>query len=129
MTGLAEQQQALVASLVAGGELPPGFDGPAVQATRVALRRKRAGEVARTWPLLAASYGPSWPATFAAWAEGRPPNGSLRDGWDFARAMGTSLPDLAREELAEREAAFTYDGESAPVPRRRGGLWSRLRRR
>ncbi|WP_433614589.1 hypothetical protein ACQP2P_08940 [Dactylosporangium sp. CA-139114] len=129
LSGLAAQQAALVASLVAGGELPPGFDGPAVQATRVALRRKRAGEVARTWPMLAASYGRSWPATFAAWAQGRPPNGSLRDGWDFARAMGPALPELAREELAQRESAFTYDGESAPVPRRRAGLWSRLRNR
>ncbi|WP_432987531.1 hypothetical protein [Dactylosporangium sp. CA-233914] len=125
---LAARQQALVAALVAGGELPAGFDPAAVRATKSALRRKRAGEVARTWPFLAASYGPDWPGVFAAWAEDRPPNGSLRDGWDFARARGGALPALAREELREREAEYTYDGSCAPVPRRRG-LLSRLRRR
>ena len=125
---LAEQQEALVAALVAGGTIPPGFDEPAVLATTAALRRKRAGEVARTWPFLAASYGPSWPSVFATWAAGRPPNGSLRDGWDFARSAGTSLPPLAQEELARREADLSYDGASAPTPRRRG-LLSRLRTR
>jgi hypothetical protein len=128
MTGLAARQQALVAALVAGGELPEGFDPAGVLATKSALRRKRAGEVANTWPFLAASYGAAWPATFAAWAEHRPPNGSLRDGWDFARSVpGPPATALAREELAAREAQFAYDGESPPVPRRRS-LWSRLRR-
>ncbi|MEU7871620.1 hypothetical protein [Dactylosporangium sp. NPDC049140] len=126
--GLAARQQALVVALVAGGELPAGFDEAAVQATRTALRRKRAGEVAQRWPFLAASYGRDWPATFAAWAATHPPNGSLRDGWDFARSVGAALPELAREELEAREAELSYDGESAPVPRRRS-LWTRLRRR
>ncbi|WP_433217381.1 hypothetical protein ACQP00_09560 [Dactylosporangium sp. CS-047395] len=128
LAALAAQQEALVAALVAGGPLPAGFDESAVQATRVALRRKRAGEVAQRWPFLAASYGAGWTSTFAAWAASHPPNGSLRDGWDFARAMGDSLPPLAREELAAREAELSYDGASAPVPRRRS-RWSRLRRR
>ena len=123
---LSERQAALVAALVAGAEVPAGFDHAAVRATAVALRRKRAGEVARTWPLLAASYGGAWTATFAAWAAGRPPNGSLRDGWDFARAAGAALPPLAREELAARAAAFAYDGHTAPV--RRNRLSTRLRR-
>ncbi|GAA4246169.1 hypothetical protein [Dactylosporangium darangshiense] len=128
MSNLAAQQQALVAALVAGAEVPAGFDPAAVHVTIAALRRKRAGEVAGRWPFLAASYGDAWPSTFAAWAAGRPPNGSLRDGWDFARAAGDTLPPLAREELADREREFAYDGESAPVLRRRG-LLSRLRRR
>ncbi|GAA2353771.1 hypothetical protein [Dactylosporangium salmoneum] len=127
MSDLAARQEALVAALVAGAEVPEGFDVAAVRATRAALRRKRAGEVARAWPFLAASYGDAWPATFAEWAAGRPPQGSLRDGWDFARAAGNALPPMAREELDARERAYTYDGASAPVPRRRG-LLSRLRR-
>jgi hypothetical protein len=122
MSPLAEQQRALVAALVAGGDVPPGFHAAGVLATTAALRRKRAGEVARTWPFLAAAYGPAWPSAFARWAVGRPPNGSLRDGWDFARDAGDTLPDLAREELARREAELAYDGASAPVPRRRGLL-------
>lgn len=127
MSDLAAQQQALVAALVAGAALPAGFDAEAVQAATSALRRKRAGEVARTWPFLAASYGDAWVPAFAAWAADRPPNGSLRDGWDFARSALPSLRPLALEELSSRERAFTYDGASPPVPRRKGFL-SRLRR-
>jgi hypothetical protein len=125
---LADQQQALVAALVAGAEVPAGFDPSAVLATTAALRRKRAAEVARAWPFLAASYGDAWTTAFVRWAAGRPPNGSLRDGWDFARDAGPALPDLAREELAGREAAFTYDGMSTPVRRGRLATWLRHRR-
>ncbi|WP_327005445.1 hypothetical protein OHA72_62455 [Dactylosporangium sp. NBC_01737] len=116
---LAERQRALVDALVAGGDVPAGFAAAGVLATRAALRRKRAGEVARAWPFLAASFGERWYAAFGAWADGRPPQGSLRDGWDFARTARETLPPLAREELAGREAAFTYDGAAAPVPRNR----------
>jgi hypothetical protein len=123
MTGdgmtLAEQQRALVEALVAGGDVPVGFAAEGVLATRAALRRKRAGEVARAWPFLAAAFGEGWHATFGHWADGRPPQGSLRDGWDLARAVKDTLPRLAREELDAREAAYTYDGASAPVPRNR----------
>ncbi|GAA1517019.1 hypothetical protein GCM10009827_034830 [Dactylosporangium maewongense] len=123
---LADRQRALVDALVAGGAVPPGFDAAGVRAAAVALRRKRAGEVARTWPFLAASYGDRWHRAFAEWASGRPPQGSLRDGWDFARcADPATLTPLARDELAGREAAFRYDGATAPVPR--GRLAARLR--
>jgi hypothetical protein len=128
VSDLAARQEALVAALVAGAEVPAGFDVSAVHVTRAALRRKRAGEVARTWPMLAASYGDAWPATFSAWAAARPPNGSLRDGWDFARSASTQLTPPARAELAERERTFSYDGASAPTPKRRN-LIARLRRR
>ena len=62
---LAERQAALVAALVAGGPAPAGFDPAALAAAGAALLRKRAGEVARHWPLLAAGLGPQWSATFA----------------------------------------------------------------
>src|SRR5687767_229366 len=114
---LADRQRALVDALVAGGDIPPGFDAAGVQAARAALRRKRAGEVARAWPLLAASFGDRWYTAFGTWADGRPPQGSLRDGWDFARTVRDTLPPLARDELAGREAASTYDGVTAPVAR------------
>ncbi|MGR6320944.1 hypothetical protein Q2K19_21045 [Micromonospora soli] len=117
---LAARQAALVAALVAGGPLPPGFAPAPVAAARRALLRKRAGDVARHWPLLAAGLGVGWPATFTGWAAGRPTNGSLRDGWDLARELRDrgSLPPLGAEELATREATARYDGRTAPRPRR-----------
>ncbi|MGC4805963.1 hypothetical protein [Micromonospora sp. DT233] len=117
---MAARQAALVATLVAGAPVPPGFAPAPVDAARRALLRKRAGDVARHWPLLAAGLGPAWPATFAGWAAGRPSNGSLRDGWDLARELRGrgGLPTLGAEELAGREAAARYDGKGAPRPRR-----------
>ncbi|MET8264602.1 hypothetical protein ACPXB5_08625 [Micromonospora arida] len=118
--GLAERQAELVAALVAGGEPPTGFAPGPLAATRAALLRKRAGEVARHWPLLAAGLGARWSTTFADWAARRPTAGSLRDGWDLARALHDrhALPPAAAEELAVREARLRYDGVRAPRPRR-----------
>ncbi|MEU4236444.1 hypothetical protein [Actinoplanes sp. NPDC026619] len=122
MTGndLAARQAALVEALTAGKPVPAGFDGFRFEAARVALLRKRAGEVSRQWPLLAASLGARWKHTFAEWATARPTQGSLRDGWDLARDLRSrgELTGSAAEELAEREAAMRYDGASAPRPRR-----------
>jgi hypothetical protein len=119
-SGLADRQAQLVAALVAGGPVPAGFDACRLAVARRALLRKRAGETAAVWPLMAASLGCDWPRAFAAHAEGRPPAGALRDGWDLARALHArgALGDLAAVELAEREVALRYDGHSAPRPRR-----------
>jgi hypothetical protein len=127
---LAERQAALVAALVAGGPVPAGFDPARLAATRRALLRKRAGEAARAWPLLAASLGADWTRRFAAYADGREPAGALRDGWDLARTLRGQgeLAGGAVAELAEREAALRYDGASAPRPRRWAGLRRLLRR-
>jgi hypothetical protein len=104
---LAARQAALVAALVAAGDVPDGFDPALVRATRTALLRKRAGEVAAAWPVLAAAFGPRWTVEFGTWAAGRPPGGAFRDGMEFARWLGSSLPPLAHEELAVRVAART----------------------
>jgi hypothetical protein len=128
MSDLARRQADLVAALVAGTDVPEGFATSGVLATRAALLRKRAGEVAAAWPLMSAAYGTAWRSTFSAWASGRPPRGALRDGWDFARAAGANLPALARQELAEREAHYAYDGTSIPRRRRLATLRSALRR-
>ncbi|WP_433533568.1 hypothetical protein ACQPYA_22245 [Micromonospora sp. CA-263727] len=110
----------MVAALVAGGPPPPGFAAAPLAAARAALLRKRAGEVARHWPLLAAGLAANWPAAFVEWAADRPTLGGLRDGWDLARALRArdALPDLGADELALREAAFRYDGRHPPRPRR-----------
>ena len=89
-----------------------------MEIARVALLRKRAGEVAKSWPALAASHGREWQRAFGRWAATRPTQGSFRDGWDFAREVGAGLRADAAEELAAREAAQVYDGTSPPRPRR-----------
>ncbi|KXK61269.1 hypothetical protein AWW66_14520 [Micromonospora rosaria] len=121
---LAARQAALVAALVAGAPPPPGFAPGPLAAARTALLRKRAGDVARHWPLLAAALGPSWPGVFAAWAADRPTNGSLRDGWDLARHLHDrgELPALGADELATREATTRYDGRNPPRRRRAPAL-------
>jgi hypothetical protein len=125
---LADDQAALVAALVAGGGSPPGFDTARLDATRAALLRKRAGEVAAAWPALAAGVGPRWPVAFARWAAGRPPAGALRDGRDFARHLAEvgALPAAARAELRARERRWVwaarargYPSASVDVSRRR----------
>jgi hypothetical protein len=120
MSDLAARQAALVEALTAGKPVPEGFAGFRVEAARVALLRKRAGEVSRQWPMLAASFGERWKREFARWAAARPTRGSLRDGWDLARDLLSrgELTGAAAEELAEREATMRYDGAEAPQPRR-----------
>ncbi|MBU2665854.1 hypothetical protein KOI35_20290 [Actinoplanes bogorensis] len=121
---MAARQTALVEALTAGRSVPEGIDGSAFEAARVALLRKRAGEVARQWPMLAAGFGNRWKREFATWAATRPTQGSLRDGWDMARSLVArgELPAVAAAELAEREAAWHYDGTTAPRSRRTPAL-------
>lgn len=117
-TELAAAQQRLVAALVAGAPLPPGFDAERVAVAGQALLRKRAGEVARAWPGLADAWGADWSAVFIRWADGRAPRGGWQDGFDFARTHRDGLPDSARVELAVREALWVYAGTRPPRPRR-----------
>ena len=116
--GLAAAQEALVRAMTAGGPLPDGFDAGAVRAAAHGILLKRAGEVARAWPALAATYGASWKGAFAAWAAERPTRGSFRDGWDFAREHRDRLAGDAARELALAEVRWSYDGREPPRPRR-----------
>jgi len=117
---LAQRQADLVAALVSGGPIPAGFDPARVAATADALLRKRAEEVGARWPALRAQLGPQWTEEFRRWARNRPPLGSWRDGWDYARHLGTAgrLGQLARAELAEAEVRYRYDGVNPPRRRR-----------
>jgi hypothetical protein len=115
---LAAAQEALVRAMTAGGPLPRGFDADAVQVAARSILYKRAGDVARTWPALAHSYGTSWRRTFAGWASERPTRGSWRDGWDFAREHEGELLAMALRELALAEARWSYDGQGPPRRRR-----------
>ncbi len=117
---LAQRQADLIAALVAGGPAPPGFDPVRVTATADALLRKRADEVGARWPRLRVQFGPQWTNDFTRWARSRPPLGSWRDGWDYARHLDAAgrLGSVARAELAATEARYRYDGVNPPRPRR-----------
>jgi hypothetical protein len=119
---LANRQAELVRALVAGAAIPAGFSAADLTATKTALLRKRAGEVGRAWPGLAAAYKSQWVEVFSVWAEQRPPQGSLRDGWDFARAHPL-IDTRARQELALREITWRYDGRGTPRRRSAPGRW------
>lgn len=114
---LAARQEALVAALVRGGPMPPGFAPDRVRAASLALIAKRAGEIAGVWPALRVELGPQWSEVVRRHADTHPPQGAIRDGWDIARAR-PSLSGPAALELAHREAAWVYDGASAPRRRR-----------
>jgi hypothetical protein len=117
---LAARQAALIAALVIGAEVPEGIDAERLAVTCRALLRKRAGEVAAAWPLLAASVGQGWTANFTEWAPRHPPQGSLRDGWDLARdlAAAGALAPRGQEELAAKEVTWRYNGRATPKRRR-----------
>ena len=118
---LAARLTSLTAALVAGGPAPAGFDSRMFGAAKSALLNKRAGEVAHTWPRLAAALDTDWRPMFRAYADARPPRGSLCDGFDFARHLavtGALPPGPATAELAAREGFWNYDGETPPRRRR-----------
>lgn len=105
---LAARQRELVQALVAGAAVPAGFDESRVKVTSRALISKRAGEVASTWPRLRVSLEGEFRRLFFAWADGRPPLGSLVDGFLFAGELADSdaLPELGAEELADVRACL-----------------------
>jgi hypothetical protein len=117
---LADRQAGLVAALVAGAPDPAGFDPVRLGSTRQALLRKRAGEAAKHWPLLAASLGPDWVPTFARRHAGHESLGPLCDGWDVARTLREQgeLTSGAAGELDAAEARLFYDGHGVPRPHR-----------
>ncbi|WP_222107629.1 hypothetical protein [[Actinomadura] parvosata] len=83
---LAEAQGRVVAALVAGAEVPEGFDLERMRAQAVSLVSKRRAIVARLRPDAAAAAGPDLAAEFAAYARARatPPPGYRADADDFA---------------------------------------------
>ncbi|MFI7618080.1 hypothetical protein ACIBP6_43355 [Nonomuraea terrae] len=83
---LAEAQGRVVAALVAGGEVPEGFDPERMRVQSASLVAKRRDIVARIRPDAAAAAGPDLVAEFAAYAGARatPPPGYRADAEDFA---------------------------------------------
>lgn len=123
---LAAGQRDLVNALVSGGEPPAGFDPVRLEATSVALRRKRSYGVAHAWPALAASLGREFTPKFSVWARDRKPAGSFVDGYHFACALETAggLPALGAMDLAAVRVRWTPRPDG--TLRRRRGVAARL---
>ena len=90
MSTLGERQEALIRALVAGGELPEGFDKDGAAVVSAALLRKRAGEVAHHLPVVRHTLGDRYLQLFTAWAGGRPKTSSRSD----AQAFVAHLQDI-----------------------------------
>ncbi|MRH86492.1 hypothetical protein GFY24_03230 [Nocardia sp. SYP-A9097] len=99
---LAEQQAALVRALVAGAQVPAGFDTADISATAHALLHKRAGEVAQRFPLLAHTCGPDFTARFMTWARTRPKISTAADAAAFATELGLPPPRSGRRDRLRR---------------------------
>jgi hypothetical protein len=112
---LAAEQAALVRALVGGGPVPGGFDPERVRATSAALARKRAREVARAWPVLAAELGDDFTGRFLAFAAGRPrrPEGAR---WPTASPLPAPWPARAACPVTPGSSA-SWPGPTAPPAR------------
>jgi len=117
-------QARLVASLVAGGDPPAGMDRDRIRVQAAALAHKRAREVARTWPQLAAALGTSFVPVFRDYARFGPKparGGAVADAGAFARYLcGTgrgvdvSVRRAARKALRRTRTARIRDRLRVP---------------
>ncbi len=84
---LARRQKELIRALVAGDPLPPGFDSATIDATRTALLRKRAAEIAARYPAVPSALGERYDELFDRWASDRPKTSTAADAKAFYEAM------------------------------------------
>jgi DMSO/TMAO reductase YedYZ molybdopterin-dependent catalytic subunit len=84
---LARRQKELIRALVAGDPLPPGFDSVTIDATRTALLRKRAAEIAARYPAVPSALGERYDELFDRWASDRPKTSTAADAKAFYEAM------------------------------------------
>jgi hypothetical protein len=95
MTGrerLAEQQAELLKALLAGAEIPPGFDEDRIQAERIVLRNKRRWVTGFIRPDLRRELGARYAELFDAYAVTHPRAEGVRAHQD-ADAFGQWLID------------------------------------
>ncbi|MEU8400550.1 hypothetical protein AB0C28_35625 [Nonomuraea sp. NPDC048892] len=114
---LAEAQARVVVALVAGAEVPDGFDPGRMRAQAASLIAKRRGIVARIRPDTAVAAGQDLAAEFAAYARARtaPPPDYRTDADDFAAW------------LRERGRMPPTQPAEPPEPPARRRWWSRIR--
>ncbi|MFH9131656.1 DUF692 domain-containing protein [Streptomyces griseoaurantiacus] len=112
---LGRAQTALLSALVAGTEVPEGFDTVRVGVQARALAAKRASVVAKVAPELPEILGGDYRAAFLAYAEARAMSGGYRrDALDFAaQVLGDGGPENAR---ARRRLRRWWRDRAAPTP-------------
>ncbi|MFE1436735.1 DUF692 domain-containing protein [Streptomyces griseoaurantiacus] len=112
---LGRAQTALLSALVAGTEVPEGFDTVRVGVQARALAAKRASVVAKVAPKLPEILGGDYRAAFLAYAEARAMSGGYRrDALDFAaQVLGDGGPEDAR---ARRRLRRWWRDRAAPTP-------------
>lgn len=130
---LARRQAELLAALVAGGPVPPGFDERQVRAQSVGLASKRRDTTAKVAPELARSLGPRYGPLFLAYARRHPQTGGYRADarafaeWVLGREGPATQGDPVPGELDTATRAAVELWLRGPVPRPRTPL-GRLRR-
>ncbi|MEV0533432.1 hypothetical protein [Kitasatospora sp. NPDC050463] len=148
---LARRQEELLAALVAGGPVPPGFDPAQVRAQSAGLAAKRRDTTAKVAPELPRLLGRRYGPLFLAYAGTHPQTGGYRaDARAFAAwALSTDpgrRPDSARPDSARPDNARPDSGQPGagqlgaeqrraleqwlhgPAPERPPGPLTRLRR-
>ncbi|MFI9362387.1 hypothetical protein ACIG5E_15250 [Kitasatospora sp. NPDC053057] len=123
---LARRQEELLAALVAGGPVPPGFDPDQVRAQSTGLAAKRRDTTAKIAPdlprLLGAQYGP----LFLGYARTHPQTGGYRaDARAFA---GWVLTDGGPPAADHRRALEQWLQQAPERAERPPGPLTRLRR-
>jgi hypothetical protein len=112
---LGRAQTGLLSALVAGTEVPEGFDTVRVGVQARALAAKRASVVAKVAPELPEILGGDYRAAFLAYAEARAMHGGYRrDALDFAaHVLGDGGPGDAR---ARRRLRRWWRDRAGPTP-------------
>lgn len=120
---LARRQEELLAALVAGGPVPPGFDPAQVRAQSTGLAAKRRDTVARVAPELPHLLGPRYGPLFLAYARTHPQTDGYRaDARAFAAWVLTHGRPLAADQRRALEQWLH------PAPARTPSRLARLRR-
>lgn len=138
---LARRQEELLAALVAGGPVPPGFDPAQVRAQSAGLAAKRRDTTAKVAPELPRLLGRQFGPLFLTYAGTHPQTGGYRaDARAFAAWALTAdpgrRPDSARPDggqpgtgrLGAEQRRALEQWLHGPAPERPPGPLTRLRR-
>lgn len=124
---LARRQEELLAALVAGGPVPPGFDPAQVRAQSAGLAAKRRDTAAKVAPELRRLLGRQYGPLFLAYAGTRPQTGGYRaDARAFAAWALDNDPPRDGSGLGPDERRALEQWLRGPAPGQSPGPLTRL---